>query len=74
MGNAFILAVGYPEATEIGLISLTYFPCQNMYETFLWRYIKDDVYRNNLKAIAELKTAFQEVIDSTDVLTLQWVV
>ena len=66
-----ILAMGYPECTGIGITWLHYYPDLNPCDSFLWGNIKDKVYANILKTIAELKTAIQEVIESIDVSTLQ---
>ena len=66
-----ILAMGYPECTGIGITYPPYSTDLNPCDSFLWGNIKDKVYANNPKTIAELKTAIQEVIESIDVSTLQ---
>lgn len=66
-----ILALGYPEATGMGIAWPPYSPDLNPCDSFLWGNIKDKVYANNPETIAELKTAIQEVIESIDVSTLQ---
>ena len=66
-----ILALGYRDITGMGLDWPPYSPDLNPCDSFLWGYIKDKVYSNNPKTIAELKTAIQEVINSIDVPTLQ---
>lgn len=46
----------------------------NTCDSFLWCYIKDNVYRNKPKDTAELKAAVQEIIDSIDIPTIQRVI
>ncbi|GBL92276.1 hypothetical protein AVEN_35828-1 [Araneus ventricosus] len=62
-----ILALGYPEATGMGIAWPPYFPDLNACDSFLWGNIRDKGYANNPETIAELKTAIQEVIECIDI-------
>ncbi|GFT21394.1 uncharacterized protein TNCV_3816681 [Trichonephila clavipes] len=70
LGTAFWLW-GTKKTTDIGLDWPSYSPDLKACYSFLCVYITDKMYRNNPKAISELKKAIQEIIESIDVPTLQ---